>query len=146
MRKFLSLLAVAAVLFASPASAQTKVPVKGRVLDELGQPVSFASVRVKGEKQGVSADADGNFTIRVVKGSVLQVNAVGFGPGEMSADERRAFQLESCKRLAENVVDGAIDSSCWALCRGVAQLHNERACFLAPFVMECQGSSYNNVK
>ena len=85
MRKILSLLAVLVVLCTS-ASAQTKIPVKGRVLDELGQPVSFATIRIKGEKQGVSADADGNFTIRVIKGSTLQVNAVGYSASEMAAD------------------------------------------------------------
>lgn len=85
MRKFLSLFAVLSVLCLT-ASAQTRIPVKGKVLDELGQPVSFATVRVKGEKQGVSADADGSFTIRVVKGAIIQVNAVGYATSEMVAD------------------------------------------------------------
>jgi TonB-linked SusC/RagA family outer membrane protein len=108
MRKFLSLLAVLVVSYTS-ASAQTKTPFKGKVLDELGQPVSFASIRVKGEKQGVSADADGNFTIRTAKGAILQVNAVGYAAGEIAADGADlTFRLKRTgQSLSEVVVSTA---------------------------------------
>src|ERR1700755_49378 len=108
MRKFLSLLAVLSVLCLTVV-AQTRIPVKGKVLDELGQPVSFASVRVKGEKQGVSADADGNFTIRVSKGAVLQVNAVGYGTNEMVADggDLSFHMKRNSQSLSEVVVSTA---------------------------------------
>jgi TonB-linked SusC/RagA family outer membrane protein len=105
MRKFLPLLAVLVVLCASTVSAQTKIPVKGKVLDELGQPVSFASIRVKGEKQGVSADADGNFTIRVIKGALIQVNAVGFGGTELVAEgSDLSFRLRRTNQSLSEVV------------------------------------------
>jgi len=108
MRKLLSLLAVLSMLYVT-AFAQTRVPVKGKVLDELGQPVSFASVRIKGEKQGVSADADGNFTIKVAKGAVLQVNAVGYAGSEMVADGGDlSFRLKrTSQSLSEVVVSTA---------------------------------------
>ena len=37
--------------------------VKGRVTDEKGLPVSFASIHIKGTKQTVSADADGYYRV-----------------------------------------------------------------------------------
>ncbi|HMH33475.1 MAG TPA: carboxypeptidase-like regulatory domain-containing protein, partial [Puia sp.] len=75
MRKFLSLFAVL-VLCSVLAFAQTKV-VTGKVTDQQGQPVPFASIRVKGTKQGVSADADGNYSIRVKTGDALVVTGTG---------------------------------------------------------------------
>ena len=44
--------------------AQQKV-VTGKVVDPQGQPVPFATVRIKGARGGVSADADGNFSMNV---------------------------------------------------------------------------------
>ncbi|HEY6900529.1 MAG TPA: TonB-dependent receptor plug domain-containing protein, partial [Puia sp.] len=108
MRKFLSLLAVLSVLCLT-AAAQSRIPVKGKVLDEAGQPVPFATVRVKGEKQGVSADGEGNFTIRITKGSVLIVNAVGYAETEMTSDGGDlSFHLKrSGQALSEVVVSTA---------------------------------------
>lgn len=103
MRRLCTLLAVLLTLCSS-AFAQSHTPVKGKILDDLGQPVSFASIRVKGQKQGVSADADGNFTIRVPKGSVLVVNAVGFEEAEMSSDGDLNFRLKRTNRALSEVV------------------------------------------
>lgn len=75
MRKFLSLFAVL-VLFSVLAFAQTKV-VTGKVTDMQGQPVPFASIRVKGTRTGASADADGNFTIRAESSQTLIISGTG---------------------------------------------------------------------
>ena len=48
MRKFLSLLAVL-VLLGSLAFSQSEV-VTGKVTDQAGQPIPFATIRVKGTK------------------------------------------------------------------------------------------------
>jgi len=107
MRKLLSLFAVL-IMLCSSALAQTHVLVKGRVLDDLGQPVSFASIRIKGEKSGVSADADGNFSIKVPKGAILIVNAVGFVGTEQSADGDLNLHLRRANAaMAEVVVSTA---------------------------------------
>ncbi|HXB09711.1 MAG TPA: SusC/RagA family TonB-linked outer membrane protein [Puia sp.] len=107
MRKLLSLFAVLVILCSS-ASAQTHVLVKGRVLDDLGQPVSFASIRIKGDKAGVSADADGNFSIRVPKGAVLTANAVGFAAADLPAEGDLNFHLRKTNQsMAEVVVSTA---------------------------------------
>ena len=85
MRKFLSLLAVL-VLCSVLAFAQTKV-VTGKVTDQQGQPIPFASIRIKGSKQGVSADAEGNFTIRVKPGDAVIVSGTGISAKEASVGD-----------------------------------------------------------
>ncbi|HVU93810.1 MAG TPA: SusC/RagA family TonB-linked outer membrane protein [Puia sp.] len=107
MRKLITLLAVLIVTELS-ALAQTRIPVKGRVLDDVGQPVSFATIRVKGQKQGTSADADGYFTIKVLKGATILVNAVGYEEMELPADGDLSFRLKRTnKALSEVVVSTA---------------------------------------
>jgi len=75
MRKHLTLLAVL-VLSSVLAFAQIKL-ITGRVIDQQGQPVPFSTIRVKGTKKGVSADADGNYSIRASVGETLIVSGAG---------------------------------------------------------------------
>ena len=75
MRKFLSLFTVL-VLCNVLAFAQTRV-VTGKVTDDQGQPIPFASIRVKGNKSGTSADAEGNFTLRAASTETLIVSGTG---------------------------------------------------------------------
>ncbi len=75
MRKFLTLLAVL-VLSSLFAFAQ-KRPVTGRIYDQQGQPVPFASVRVEGSKVGVSADANGVYALNAGTGDVLIISGTG---------------------------------------------------------------------
>jgi TonB-linked SusC/RagA family outer membrane protein len=82
MRRFFTLL-FAMVLTTLAALAQNKV-VTGQITDEKGDPIGFASVKIKDSKQGVSADANGNFRIEAPVGSVLVVTAVGANQKEFT--------------------------------------------------------------
>ncbi|MEO6962001.1 MAG: carboxypeptidase-like regulatory domain-containing protein, partial [Puia sp.] len=73
MRKFLSLIAVL-ILCCSFAFSQSREAVSGRVTDQQGQPVPFATIRVKASKSGVSADGNGDYTINARTGDVLVVS------------------------------------------------------------------------
>ena len=59
------------------AFAQSRV-VTGKVTDIDGNPVSFASVKVKGTPTGVSADANGAYTLRVNPNDVLEISGASF--------------------------------------------------------------------
>ena len=59
------------------AFAQSRV-VTGKVTDIDGNPVSFASVKVKNTNTGVSADANGAYSIRVNSNDVLVISAASF--------------------------------------------------------------------
>lgn len=89
------------------AFAQTRV-VSGKVTDKDGNPVPFASVKVKGSKVGLSADATGAYFIKVKQGDVLEVSGTGFKPIEVSVGNLSVLStvLERNQDLQEVVVSG----------------------------------------
>src|SRR5690349_3980866 len=76
MRKTSLLLAVL-LLHALLALSQTH-KISGQIKDEKGNPVPFASIRIKGHGSGVAADANGAFTIEVPNNATLLISAAGF--------------------------------------------------------------------
>jgi len=104
MRKLLSLLAVL-LLFTALASAQSRA-ITGQVRDENGKPVPFATVQVKGDLTGVSADAQGNFKINAQTRDVLVVSAVNFSSKEMAvpATGDMTISLETIAKTETEVV------------------------------------------
>jgi len=60
------------------------IAVKGKVVSESGVPIPYATVMIKGTKDGTACDTAGNFSIRY-KGDkpVLQVTALGYQPKEV---------------------------------------------------------------
>ena len=76
MRKIASLLSVLMLLCAL-AFGQTRTVI-GQVRDDKGDPIAFATVSEVGTKNGVTADANGNFSIKIKEGSQLNVSATGF--------------------------------------------------------------------
>jgi len=82
MRKIVSLLAVL-LLFTAMAYAQNRT-VTGKVRDEKGDPIPFATVAIKGTRTATAADANGNFSINLKEGSTLIVSSTGFDSREVS--------------------------------------------------------------
>ena len=64
------------------AFAQSRV-VTGKVTDKDGNPVSFASVKVKGNTTGVSADANGAYSLKVNSSDVLVISGASFKTTEV---------------------------------------------------------------
>ena len=78
MRKKLQVFLLGMLCFAFTGKSQV-LTVSGKVLDEQGAPVPFASVVIKGKvKTGTTSDQDGKFSIQVSKGNVLVVSAINF--------------------------------------------------------------------
>lgn len=92
MRKFLSLLAVL-VLFDLSAFAQTKV-VTGKISDQNGQAVPFATVVLKGTKTGTSADANGIFSIKANTGDLLVISGTGITVKEIAVTAEPEQNIE----------------------------------------------------
>ncbi len=84
MRKIASLLSVL-LLLCMVVSAQNR-NVSGRVTDNNGNPVAFATIQIKGTRSAVSSDANGEFKINVKSGTVLVVTSTGFENKEVSTD------------------------------------------------------------
>lgn len=76
MRK-IALLCAAYLLCGILALAQVKT-VTGRVTDEKGDPIPFATITLKGTKSATVADASGAFSINVKNATALIVSATGF--------------------------------------------------------------------
>lgn len=51
--------------------------IKGRVVDDSGQPLPGVTIIIKGTSKGTTTDADGNYTITAQMGDVLQFSYVG---------------------------------------------------------------------
>jgi TonB-linked SusC/RagA family outer membrane protein len=81
MRKIVSMFTLL-LLGTILAIAQSR-PITGKVVDENGQPISGASVLVRGTSTGTSADANGNFRINAKTGDVLVVSGVGLPTNEV---------------------------------------------------------------
>lgn len=71
------------LLVIAVVKAQT-ITVTGKVADEKGAAVAGASVTTKGQTNGVSTNADGQFSISVNAPATLLVTAVGFAPQEVA--------------------------------------------------------------
>lgn len=65
------------LLHALLALSQTRT-LSGQIKDEKGNPIPFASIRIKGHGSGVAADVNGAFTIEIPPGATLLISAAGF--------------------------------------------------------------------
>ncbi len=83
MRKIASTLSML-FLFSMLAMAQTRT-VTGRVLDEKGNPVPYATITEAGTNNATQADANGNYTISVNQNSRLTISASGFTAQTLTA-------------------------------------------------------------
>src|SRR5579859_4762841 len=92
MRKTFSLMA--ALLLCSMLTLAQQKTVTGRVVDPQGQPVPFATVKVKGARGGVSADADGNFSIKVSPTQTLIITGAGIAAKEVPVGESSNLSIQ----------------------------------------------------
>ena len=93
-----------ALTCAIPAMAQNTTTIKGTVVDENGDPVIGATVRVPGTRQATVTDLDGNYSISAPKGTTLTVTYVGYK--QISTKGGRIMLKEGDTDLDEVVVVG----------------------------------------
>ncbi|HYJ38588.1 MAG TPA: TonB-dependent receptor plug domain-containing protein, partial [Chitinophagaceae bacterium] len=104
MRKLLMIIA-GLLLFAQLATAQTR-SISGKVTDDVGNPIPFSTITIKGSKLGVAADASGNFRITAKSGDVLVVSATNFDPIEITVGSDDVINLSLVRKagMIEEVV------------------------------------------
>ena len=102
MRKFLSLFTML-MLVGILAIAQSR-PITGKVVDETGQPVSGASVIIKGTTIGSSANTNGDFQINAKTGDVLVISAVGIPSQEVTVGSGSSISV-SLTRQGQNLAE-----------------------------------------
>jgi TonB-linked SusC/RagA family outer membrane protein len=103
MRK-LVLSVLGTVLLCVGVSAQ-KAPVAGKVTDSSGAVIPGASIRVKGTKDGSSADNNGTFSVNANPGATLIISAAGYATREVSITAAGNIVLSAdVQNLSEVVV------------------------------------------
>lgn len=66
---------------------QASRTVRGRVVDETGEPIIGANIVEKGTTNGVITDINGDFSIEVKTGAILQVSYIGYETIEVSSNQ-----------------------------------------------------------
>ena len=91
---------------ASIQQSQT-IKVGGQVVDQEGEPLIGATIRLKGSENGVVTDLDGNFQLDAPANATLVVSYVGFKDREIAVNGRAVLgqiQLESDAMVLDQVV------------------------------------------
>ena len=91
------------MLFVGKTQAQNAAPntphntITGRVIDDKGQPVPGAAVMIKGSSKGVSANAEGFFTIAAESGATLVIRSIGYQAQEvvLKSENNLSVRLKS---------------------------------------------------
>ena len=97
-------------LLSVPAMAsvtQQSIKVTGQVVDQGGEPLIGATVRVKGEQSGSVTDFDGNFQINAPANATLIISYVGYKDREIALRGRanlNQIELEADDNVLEQVV------------------------------------------
>ncbi|WP_410055262.1 TonB-dependent receptor [Parabacteroides johnsonii] len=79
--------------------------VQGRVVDENGEPIIGANIIEKGTTNGVITDMNGNFSMEVNRGAVLQISYIGYETIEVSSNQNLSkIQLREDNQVIDEVV------------------------------------------
>ena len=91
MKVFRKLYFVVALLLVSTLQLMAQQKITGRVIDEDGFAVSYASVQYRGHKIAVSSDSQGKFSIEKHPDWVLTVSALSYKSQTISVNEKMDF-------------------------------------------------------
>ena len=88
------------------AMAQNKII--GKIIDTEGEPVTGATVKMKGGTTGTVSDLNGQFSIEAARGTELEVSYIGYKPQTVKVGNGNltVTLTEDAKALEEVVVVG----------------------------------------
>lgn len=89
---------------APQTQSQAAVTVTGSVLDESNQPVIGASITPQGSTRGVTTNFDGNFTIKVAPGTMLNISYIGYKTATVPAAQGMTVYLQPTTEMLDEVV------------------------------------------
>lgn len=82
------------------AFSQSRI-ITGKVTDDQGLPIPFATISVKGTTTGTSAKADGTFSVSAKTGDVLIITSNGFALKEVSVGEGSEVNTSLAKQAVD---------------------------------------------
>lgn len=103
--------------------------ITGTIVDAAGIPIPGANVVVKGTTNGTITDMDGNFSLDVPKGALLQVSYIGFITKEIPVGNKTTFSVElaeDSQALDEVVVVGYGTEKKVNVIGSIAQISGEK--------------------
>jgi TonB-linked SusC/RagA family outer membrane protein len=92
------------------AHAQTR-DVTGKVTDNTGAPVPYATVQVKGGHAVVVADAEGNFTIKAAQGDILVISSSGITKKEVTVGSSTKVLTIGVTRVSESLSEVVVTTA-----------------------------------
>lgn len=98
--------ATLAAAAAFPAAGMADIVCRGQVLDETGEPMVGAIVKVPGTQIGANTDVDGYFRISVPdKTKFLEVSFVGYKPEKLNAaSQLGVIHMKTDSKMLQDVV------------------------------------------
>ncbi len=118
--------ALGLVLGAAALLAQNTITVTGTVTDAQKEPIIGASVLQQGTTVGAATDVDGNFTLTVPEGAVLEFSSIGFETRTLRATSKmNVILVEDSELLNETVVVGYGVQKRESLTGSISQIRSE---------------------
>jgi TonB-linked SusC/RagA family outer membrane protein len=93
------LMLIAMLLYGLAATAQTQ-PITGVIVDEKGQPVAGATIRVKGSNQATTSAEDGSYSLNIKAGASLIISYTGFEETEINTQRGNYAKIQLKQRNA----------------------------------------------
>ena len=118
---------VAGFLLGVSALSAQNITVTGTVTDALKEPIIGASVLQQGTTNGTATDIDGNFTLTVPHGAVIEISSIGFETRTLKADTEKmdVILVEDSELLNETVVVGYGVQKRESLSGAISQIRSE---------------------
>ena len=118
--------ALGLALGAAALLAQNTITVTGTVTDAQKEPIIGASVLQQGTTVGAATDVDGNFTLTVPEGAVLEFSSIGFETRTLRATPKmNVILVEDSELLNETVVVGYGVQKRESLTGSISQIRSE---------------------
>ncbi|MEO7045602.1 MAG: carboxypeptidase-like regulatory domain-containing protein, partial [Ferruginibacter sp.] len=103
IKRFIQLLAFMLICFSS--FGQERI-VTGMVVTQDDSPIEGVSVTIKGQSTGTQTNQEGKFSIKALKGQVLEFSSVGYDNKKVTVGESNYFKvtLSSVNKLMDDIV------------------------------------------
>jgi TonB-linked SusC/RagA family outer membrane protein len=91
------------------AILQTQHKIMGTIVDETGEPIIGASIRVRNTTTGTITDLYGNFSLEVPQNGIIEVSYIGYIKQEINVENRTQIHItlmEEVEQLDEVIVVG----------------------------------------
>lgn len=116
------------VIISKNAPVANKIQVTGKVTDSNGDPIVGANLIEKGTRNGIITDMNGEFSISIKKGAILQISYIGYVTQEIVVNNQNELDIkliEDTKAIDEVVVVGYGTQKKVTLTGAVAAIDND---------------------